>query len=219
MDRACRSTRTQRAQAEAHQNLVIADLIESGHHGVAGRLCRCQHDRQHRQVGRYPWRCRSPGCWACRRTLVLRWWQTFGGWLAGPEISLAIIPLSTNPISTTKKLGKALRDVRDRAARRDHRWGAIAMGGLVDGSRMLLRVRHPGINRAALWSVLERRWPAVVLTDPGAAEPAWVMTVADAAALARRRRGLEPIRIVMPPQVAAAAASQHGWGEPMPMLF
>ena len=91
------------------------------------------------------------------------------------------------------------------------------MGGLVDGERMLLRVRHPGINRAALWSVLERRWPTVVLVDPGAIEPATAMTVADAAALARRHRGLEPVRIVILPQIATAAP-QDGWDEPMPML-
>ena len=36
------------------------------------------------------------------------------------------------------------------------------MGGLVDGSRMLLRVRHPGIDRAALWSVL------AAVANPGA---------------------------------------------------
>ena len=91
------------------------------------------------------------------------------------------------------------------------------MGGLVDGGRMLLRVQHPGIARAALWSVLERRWSTVVLTDPGATEPASAMTVGNAAALARRRRGLEPVRIVVLPQVAAAAISQDGWDEPMPM--
>ena len=93
------------------------------------------------------------------------------------------------------------------------------MGGLADGGRMLLRVRHPGIGRAALWSVLERRWPTVVLTDPGTIEPVSAMTVEDAAALARRRRGLEPVRLVILPQVTAAAVSQDGRDEPMPMLF
>ena len=93
------------------------------------------------------------------------------------------------------------------------------MGGLVDGGRMLLRVQHPGIDRAALWSVLERRWPTVVLTDPGAIEPASAMTVGNAAALARRGRGLEPVRTAILPQVLASATGQENWGEPMPVLF
>jgi hypothetical protein len=151
--------------------------------------------------------------------LVRKWWQAFGGWLTGPEISLAIIPLPGNPIRAIRKLRKGLRDVRDRAARRDHRWGAVGMAGLLmDGDRALLLVQHHGIGRPLLWSVLERRWPNVLLTDPGSIEPTSAMPVGDAAALACRRRGLEPIRIIVLPQVIAMTL-QADWDEPMPMLF
>lgn len=129
-----------------------------------------------------------------------------------------ISPLPGDPINAMRKLRKGLRDVRDRTARKDHRWGAVAMAGLVDGDRALLLVQHHGIDRASLWSVLERRWPGVLLTDPGCIEPASAMTVGDAAALACRRRGLEPIRIIILPQVIAMTM-QANWDEPMPMLF
>ena len=93
------------------------------------------------------------------------------------------------------------------------------MAGLVDGGRALILVRHPGVDRASLWSVLEGRWPQVLLADAGCAEPASAMTVEAAAALARRRRGIEPVRIVVLPQVLASATGQENWGEPMPVLF
>ena len=220
MNKACRSTRAQLAQAEAHQDAVVADLAESGHDGIAARLRRCQRDRQHRQEGQYPWRCRSPGCWACRRSLVRRWWEAFDSWITGPgpAASLAIIPLPDSLVSAVKKLRKGLRDVRDRAARQDHRWKAMAMAGLADGDRALMLVQHPGIKRASLWSVLELRWPDVVLADPGRIEPTSAMPVGTAAALARRRRGIEPIRVVVPPQVMAAV-SQEDWNEPLPVCF
>lgn len=92
------------------------------------------------------------------------------------------------------------------------------MAGLVDADRVLL-VQHPGIDRALLWTVLERRWPDVVLADPGCIEPASAMTVGAAASLACRRRRIEPVRIVILPQALAPAAGQENWDEPMPMLF
>lgn len=150
---------------DPHLGLVGDKALElaklNGHHDVAERFYRCQHDRQHRQIGWYPWRCRSPGCGACRRNLVRTWWQAFGGWLTGPEISLAIVPLCDDPIRAIRRLRKGLRDVRDRTARQDHRWAAVAIAGLVDGDRALLLVEHHGIERRLLWSVLERRWPNV----------------------------------------------------------
>lgn len=197
---------------------MITSLIESGHHDIAERLQRCQHDRQHRQPGRYPWRCRSPGCGACRRTLVRTWWQAFGRWLTGPEISLAIIPLHGDPIPALRRLRKALRDVRDRTARQDHRWVGVAMAGLVDRDRMLLLVQHLGVDRVEAWATLRRRWPDVVLSSPDDIAPSSAMTVQDAAALARCRRGLEPIRIIILPQVIAMTL-QTDWDEPMPMAF
>lgn len=198
---------------------MIASLIESGHADIAGRLLCCQHDRLNRQPGCYPWRCRAPGCAACRRTLARRWWQAFDAWITRSETSLAIIPVVCDPISAARKLRKSLRDVRDRAARRDCRWRAVAMAGLVDGDRALILLQHPGIDWMRLWTVLERRSPDVVLTNPGSVEPTSALTVEAAAALARRRRGIEPVRIIVLPQVIAPAVGQDHWDEPMPMLL
>jgi hypothetical protein len=64
--------------------------------------------------------------------------------------------------------------------------------------------------------VLERRWPKVGLCDPGDIEPSALMSAEDAASLARRRRGIEPLRVIVMPQVAAAT---NPWDEAMPMLF
>lgn len=198
---------------------MIAHLVESGHDGIAERLRRCQHERQHRQPRQYPWRCRSPGCWACRRTLARRWWQAFDAWITGPETSLVIIQLAGDPINATRKLRKSLRDVRDRAGRQDHRWRVVAMAGLADGNRGLILAQHPGIDRASFWVMLERRWPNVVLADLGSVEPASALAARDAAALARCRRGIEPVRVIVLPQVLASATEQENWDEPMPMLL
>lgn len=92
------------------------------------------------------------------------------------------------------------------------------MAGLVDGDRALLLVQHPGIDRVEAWATLRRRWPDVVLSSPGDIAPSSAMTVGDAAALARCRRGLEPSRIVILPQVLAMML-QTDWDEPMPMTF
>jgi hypothetical protein len=122
-----------------------------------------------------------------------RWWRGFRIWLVGTEISLAIIALNGDPITATRRLRKGLRDVRDRAARHDHRWAAVAMAGLTDEGRALILIQHAGITRDELWTRFERRWPAVIVVDRGDATPSSRMTVDAAAALARRRRGIEPI--------------------------
>lgn len=92
------------------------------------------------------------------------------------------------------------------------------MAGLVDGDRMLLLAQHLGVDRVEAWATLRRRWPDVVLSSPGDIAPSSAMTVGDAAALACRRRGIEPIRIVILPQVIAMTV-QADWDEPMPMAF
>lgn len=84
---------------------------------------------------------------------------------------------------------------------------------------MLLLIRHPGLARASLWSVLEGRWPDTMPADPGCVESTPAVTVEAAAALARRRRGIEPVRIVIMPHVLAPAARQDHWDEPTQMLF
>ena len=71
------------------------------------------------------------------------------------------------------------------------------MGG--DHTALVL-ISHQGVDRREVLDVLRRRWPDVVLKDLEQEEPAWAMTPDDAAELGRRRRGVEPLRIVVMPQ-------------------
>ena len=129
-----------------------------------------------------------------------------------------MIPLDGDPITAIRKVRKSLRDVRDRAACHRRHWRSVAMAGLVSENCVMLLVQHAGINRAAAWSMLERRWPGVVLADAGDTEPSAWMTVEDAAALARRRRAIEPVRIVIPAMVTAT--QERRWADQaMPMVF
>ena len=212
--RAPRSTRIRLARAEVHQSLVISALTETGQHDIARRQTRCQHERQNRQGG-WPWRCRSAGCWACRRTAIRAWWRAFRIWLSGSETSLAVIPLPGNSIIAIRKLRKGLRDVRDRTARHDPRWGAVVLAGFASEGLALVLISHASIDRANLWWTLSGRWPMTVVTDVGDAESSSSMHVDEAAALARYHRGIEPLRIVILPQIAAV---NDEWAEPMPMV-
>jgi hypothetical protein len=91
----------------------------------------------------------------------------------------------------------------------------------------LVLVRHPDIERSEVADVLGARWPDALVGGVGAAEPSWTMTTEDAAELARIRRGVEPLRIVVPPQRAAAAGALRRAAAleaseplaPMPFLF
>ena len=91
------------------------------------------------------------------------------------------------------------------------------MAGLLSGSDLILLVQHRGIFREALWDVLETRFPEAIITTPGVIEPSSAMSVEVAAALARRRRGIEPMRIVILPQWVASV--REDWAEPMPIVF
>lgn len=216
LGRAPRLTRRARACAEAHQTEVIGALTATGDDAIARRLRRCQDDRQQRQTG-WPWRCHSPGCWSCRRAMMRRWWRGFCLWLAGGDLSLALIPGKGDPGAGIGKLRKGLRDVRDRAARQDRRWAAVRMAGLASDAVAAVLVQHCGIDRAEVGARLMRRWSDVVLIDPGdITSVSEKMTVAHAAALARRRRGIEPIRIIVPPQMAALSGEHDA---PMPLVL
>lgn len=218
MARAPRSTRAMLLDAERDQSAVIDALVASGDVDLAIRLARCQFERKNRQAG-WPWQCRSSGCWACRRATTRQWWRGFRIWLDDATTSLAAIPLNGDPMIAIRKHRKSLRDVRDRAAQRDRHWKSVAMGGMFNGDHLLLLIQHAGINHAAVWSMLEPRWPDVMLGDIANAEPSAWLTVEDAAALARRRRGVEPIRIVVAAQVAVTPLECRWDDQPMPMLL
>ena len=66
--------------------------------------------------------------------------------------------------------------------------------------------------------MLAQRWPDVVFGDINNTEPSTWLTIEDAAVLARRRRGVEPVRIVIAAHMAVMTLREQ-WGELMPMLF
>jgi hypothetical protein len=77
---------------------------------------------------------------------VNSWWGTFEQWLGSLQVSLAVIPIDGDPISTTGRMRKGLRDVRDRTSRRDHRWRSVVLAGISGQDRALILVQHAGIN-------------------------------------------------------------------------
>lgn len=129
-----------------------------------------------------------------------RWWRGFLVWFDAAAVSLAVIPLPSGPVRAVRKIRKSLRDARDRAARQDNRFKRVAFAGLASEGNVLVLIHHPGVSRQRVWTPLQRRWPEIILTDPGRMEPSSLMIAADAAALARCRRGIEPLRIVVPRQ-------------------
>lgn len=143
------------------------------------------------------------------------WWRGIMAWPEHPWTSLAVIPLSSDPITSIPRLRKGLRDIRDRNARLDHRWAGVTFAGMLSEQVAMVLVNHRDLDQASVWWTLSARWPDAVIVDVGDAQPSWRMTATDAAALARRRRGIEPVRIVVMPQRIASMA-QH---EPMPIAF
>ena len=73
---------------------------------------------------------------------------------------------------------------------------AIAGMAAGDGTAWLL-IRHPGIARVEIADALRKRWPSAVVCDAGTMEPCWTLAVEDALELARARRGVEPLRVVV----------------------
>jgi hypothetical protein len=148
-----------------------------------------------------------------------QWWVGFLWWVYGCTVSLATIQIKGDPVKGVRRLRKGLRDVRDRTARRRSAWRLVTFCGLLSGNEALVLVQHTGIDPMSVWSVLKRRWPEIVVQNVHDNEPLWQMTVDDAAALARLKRGVEPIRVVVPAQRVLTTAPQEKWVEPMPILW
>jgi hypothetical protein len=91
----------------------------------------------------------------------------------------------------------------------------FAGAGLAGPGSALVLIKHPGITRVRVWSVLRRRWPKVTLHDVADVAPNSWLSVAEAADLVRRRRGIEGLRIVVLPQ----RGSVEDWAEAMPFTF
>ncbi|MGB9152905.1 MAG: hypothetical protein WCD70_07435 [Alphaproteobacteria bacterium] len=133
-------------------------------------------------------------------------------WLNGPDSSIVTLPISGDQIAFIKRLRRGLRDIRDREAHKDLRWQAVAMGGLVDGLHAKIIIKHQGIKRHEIEETLSRRWSGVVVAETYDFEPSILMPVNQTANLARHRRGVEAIRVVIFPQ-------RQDWGSPMPAIF
>lgn len=229
------TARRRTLEAAAAQERVIAALRATGEGHVADRLSRCLAVRLARRFGDgWIWTCRGAGCAWCRNTLARRWWAGMRRWSMeeGGPVSLAVLPLvdhSAGLRAAVARLRRALRDARDRTARRRPSWRGVAVAGMAtgDGAAFVL-VSHPGLVRSEVVGILLKRWPtAVVVGEVDAVEPSWSMSTEDAAALARLRRGVEPLRIVVLPQSAAEATALDLSGvnrlpvavEPMPIAF
>lgn len=96
-------------------------------------------------------------------------------------------------------------------------------GMATSDSEVLLLVRHAGIDRGEVADILQRRWPGAIVGDVGTLAPSWEMPVENAVELARARRGVEPLRIVVLAQRASfdeqgVDGSPTPGLEPMPVL-
>jgi hypothetical protein len=208
----------------AHQIGLIAALRAEGAGHVAERLARCMAARAARRRDAWPWRCRSPGCAWCGPPAARRWWHGLHLWAEGTRetaVTAAVVP--AGGIGAVPRLRRALRDVRDRAAQADARWRAVAMLGMLETEgRAAVLVVHPvRLPRIVVERALRRRWPGVVLSEVEP-EPSFRFPTGLAAALARARRGMEPLRMVVMPQRPRASPGEAAGSsarEPMPIAF
>jgi hypothetical protein len=227
------TARPRTVEKSAVQREVIAALSAAGDMRAAGMLQRCVEVRLSRRHGSgWPATCRNAGCVWCGPATARRWWRGIERWITGDDaaVSLAVLPLGPGRgvlRRAVARLRRAVRDVRDRAARRDRRWRGVAVAGMAsaDGTALLL-IRHPGVGRAEVADALCRRWPGAVVGDAGSLSPSWEMPVEDAVELARARRGVEPLRVVVLAQRGANAdpERQHAAApprvvEPMPVAL
>lgn len=96
----------------------------------------------------------------------------------------------------------------------------MSFAGLKGGDhRALIMISHQGIHRREMADVLRPRWPNVVLKGLEAEEPASTMAPHEAADLGSRRRGVEPLRIiVMQQRVQRIVVTIAPVIEPMPVV-
>lgn len=158
------------------------------------------------------------------RCAAARWRRGLAQWAgeaAAPALHL-VLPEKLRPlIGVAPKLRRALRDLRDRAARNDTRWRAVAIAGMLDGSgRAHVLVRHMELPATLATGAMTRRWPKARCVDSGEMGPRFFFSAADAAAVGRARRGVEPLRVVVLAQRARRPRhAASGEREPMPWLF
>lgn len=131
---------------EAETSLLIEALKSSNDlvcRDLAQRLWRCQQARLERRRGipsRGLWRCRSPACAFCRTGLVRK--KQAGasekiGHAANADCYLVTVLLARSEVlevmrNVVSNLRRALRNLRNRRARQDPRWGSVEMIGRIE---------------------------------------------------------------------------------------
>jgi hypothetical protein len=119
--------------------------------------------------------------------------------VAATMSSLAIVRIDSSAglPDAVRRLRRGLRDVWDRMARCRWQWRDVRFADMAGGDHTaLVLVPHQDIERREVQDVLRRRWPDVVVKSLEQEEPTVAMSPDDAAALGRRCRGVEPLRIV-----------------------
>ena len=185
------------------QQAAVCALLSNGEPELAARLGRCMtaHRSRHHGNGRQ-FTCQSAACVWCRPMIIHGWWVGICDWAAATS-SLAILSIdsSIGLLDATRHLRRAIRDVRDRVARRRNEWRDVRFAGIIGGDRRaMLMVSHERVDRCEVRDVMQRRWPGALINRPGREEPVWEMSPDDAAELGQCRRGIEPVRLVIMPQ-------------------
>ena len=229
---------------EKEQKNVIAAL-QAARTGkrIAKRILKCQTARMSRKGNPstlWTWKCKSPGCWACRRTSMRAWWIRLYTWIGtntvsndsrddqvikDDEISLITIPhdkkAKKNIFRYSQKIRKSLRDSRDHFAAKysdDKRWAHVTFAGIVDANRVLILIKHIGISRNDVWQKMEWRSDDLMVYDwTTIKEPSYIMTTKQAVWLAKQKDGILPLRFIITEQNIVA---KDRWdGEAMPVAI
>lgn len=209
---------------------TVVSLRALGADYIADRVERCAVARCHRVEGHRPWTCHSAGCPWCVRPLLARWLRTLlevTG--SGPGVSTIVVPVGANDAdlrSAARTYRRALRDMRDRAARRRRAWRAVSVAGVLlpraAGRTIVLCVRHDGLTRPEVGTLIRRRWSGAAISASLSVFPMSTVNplLADRISLALARRGVEPLRIMVGPQgERSRRLRSRTYVEPMPILF
>ena len=147
---------------------------------------------------------------------LVAWHVPMVGRRTTSSLAIVRIDLSAGLRDGVRRLRRGLRDVRDRMAQHKKRWCDVCCTGMAGGDgRAVVMISHEGVDRREVEDVLRRRWPNAVVKELEQGEPTVAMTAEDAADLGRRRRGVEPLRIVIMPQQDKQAITSPI--EPMPV--
>lgn len=186
------------------------------------RIVRCQQMRRERggaDHDGWPWQCRSAGCYACRRARVRSAWVAAMAWADESRVEHSLIQIPMDHVDGTirlavRRLRREVRRLRDRQAVRDSRWQRVEIGGIANSNTMDVLALHASMPRAQVAHRFLVRWPGARVTP---LESNWsadgFMSCEDAAALARARRGIEPLRLYVGPH--SGRRTPASWAPPV----